>query len=78
VREVVDNSTVESWAETDLAALSIVANASWHYTSDTITLSTLSMVAGRNTLFEITRQPADSDDTLVGDWVVQLVVIEAI
>ena len=78
VRETTIDSTVEAWAETDMTALSIGTDANWHYASQTISLSTLSLNAGQKAHFELTRQPADGDDTLVGDWVVQDIVLEVI
>jgi hypothetical protein len=76
VRELLDNAAIEAFAETDLTPLDFTTNTNWQYDSETIALSTLSLVAGRFAQFELTRQPADADDNLTGDWVLVQLVVE--
>ena len=69
VREFQDNTAPESWsAGTLMTALAFPTNENWQYDSQTIALSTLSMVAGRVFQCEITRAGADGSDTLTTDW----------
>lgn len=69
VRELPDNGAVESWsAGTNMTALAFTTNELWQYDSQTIALSTLSLVAGRYAQFELTRVGTNGSDTLVGDW----------
>lgn len=78
VREVYSSAAPEAWAETDMSPLSAtVAQATnWQRSTQAITLSTLGLVAERSAHFELTRQPADADDTLVGDWVLLKLILE--
>lgn len=71
VREL--NATVESWsAGTDLTALSFGTNENWEDDSQTVALSTLSLVAGRRLQIELTRRGSDGSDTLTTDWTLLL------
>lgn len=66
VQEVPDNAAVEAWSSgTALTALTMPANEYFQYDSQTIALSTLSMVAGRSAVMELTRL---GTGTLSGDW----------
>lgn len=70
VRELPDNLVVESWAGTALTTITMgTSNLYYQYDSQTIALSTLSMVAGRVAQIELTRDATAGADTLVGDWV---------
>lgn len=81
-RQISNNAAISAWAETDMTPLSAtVAQATnWQVSTQTINLASFStaLVAGRKTFLELTRQPADADDTLVGDWVLNTLIIEAI
>lgn len=69
VREIPDNAAVESWdAGTNMTAIDIPTNENFQYDSQTIALTTLSLVAGRTVQIEITRVGTDGSDTLTGDW----------
>ena len=77
VRELPDNAAVEAWsAATLLTALAIPTNALFQYDTQSIALSTLSMVGGRIAQFELTRRGTDGSDTLTGDWVLVQLVVE--
>ena len=70
VREVPDNASVEAWsAGTELTTISIPTNENFQYDTQTIALSSLSLVAGRVAQFELTRNPGAGADDLSGDWV---------
>jgi hypothetical protein len=69
VREFPDNAAVESWsAGTDLTALSFTTNELWQYDTQTVSLATLSLVAGRVVQLELTRRGSDGSDSLTVDW----------
>jgi hypothetical protein len=77
VREIPDNAAVEAWSSATLmTTISIPNNANFQYDSQTIALSTLSLVAGRVAQFELTRRGTDGSDSLSGDWVLQTLVVE--
>jgi hypothetical protein len=40
----------------------------WQYDTQTISLATLGLTAGRIAQFELVRYGASGSDTLVGDW----------
>ncbi|MGB7569591.1 MAG: DUF2793 domain-containing protein [Chitinivibrionales bacterium] len=68
-RDIPDNSAVGSWsAGTEMTSLTIPTNANFQYYSQTISLATLGLTAGRLTQFEITRNSPSSSDNLVGDF----------
>jgi hypothetical protein len=68
-RQVPDNAVVTAWsAALQLTAIDIPANAFFQYDTQTISLATLGLTAGRMTQFELTRQGSNIADTLVGDW----------
>jgi hypothetical protein len=69
-REIPDAAAVESWdSGTNLTTLTMGTNNEYFpYDSQTIALSTLSLVAGRVAQFELTRNTGSGSDTLVGDW----------
>jgi hypothetical protein len=68
-REIVDNSVPSAWtAGTVLTGIDITNTANWLYDSQTISLATLSLTAGRTTQYEMTRDATHASDTLVGDW----------
>ena len=77
-REMPDNAAVESWsAGTDMTTITMgTSNEYWQYDEQDIALSTLGLVAGRVAQFELTRDPDDGNDTLVGDWTLMLVSLE--
>jgi len=66
-REMPDNAAVESWtAGTNLTALDFpITTEFFQYDSQSFTLASLSLVAGRIAQFELTR---DGAGTLTGDW----------
>jgi len=73
VREFPDNASVEAWdAGTDLTAVSIPNSELWQYDSQSIALSTLSLVAGRVVQIELTRRGSDGSDTLTTDWTLMM------
>jgi hypothetical protein len=51
-----------------LTTISIPANVYFQYDSQSITLSTLGITAGRTVQFELTRYGGSGSDTLSGDW----------
>ena len=67
-REILDNSSVESWTYDALTDISIPTNANWQYDTDSISLSTLGATAGNSMQCELVRNASDAGDTLVGDW----------
>jgi hypothetical protein len=68
-RTLGDNVAVGAWdSGTDLTLIDIPTNANYQYDSQTISLASLSLVAGNLIQFELTRDPADASDDLVGDW----------
>ena len=68
-REIPDNLAVTAWSgATALTNLAFIANLFFQYDSQAISLSTLSITAGRLVQFELTRNGASGGDTLVGDW----------
>lgn len=68
-REFPDNTAPTAWsAGLDMTALSIPANENFQYDEQTLTLATLGVAAGRLVQVEITRDPLDAADDLVGDW----------
>lgn len=76
-RIVGDNTAVSSWsAATQLTPLSLPSNTNWQYDNETLTLSSLSLSADTYVQFEITRDGADGDDSLVGDWTLLELVVE--
>lgn len=77
-REMPDNAAVESWsAGTDMTTITMgTSNEYWQYDEQDIALSTLSLVAGRVAQFELTRDPGDGNDTLVGDWTLMSISLE--
>jgi hypothetical protein len=69
VREVPDNAAVTAWsAGTSLTAIDIPTNAYFQYDSQTISLATLGLTAGRIVQFELTRTGTAGSDTLAGDY----------
>jgi len=70
VREMPDNGVVESWsAGTDMTAITMgTSNEYFQYDTQTIALTTLSLVAGRIAQIELTRNTGSGSDTLVDDW----------
>lgn len=67
-RQVTDNAVMGSWsAATTLTSLAYTTNTYYQYDTQTITLSTLGLTAGRVTQFEFTRYGGSGSDTLVGD-----------
>jgi hypothetical protein len=76
VREVPDNAAVEAWsAATNLTALAFPNSTAFQYDTQTIALTTLSMVAGRVFQIELTRKGADAGDTLTQTWDLLLVEV---
>lgn len=76
-RDIPDNAAVGSWsAGYQMVALSIPTNEYWQYDSQEITLSALSLTAGRMTQFELVRDTIDAGDDLVGDWTLEWVGVE--
>jgi hypothetical protein len=69
VREMPDNAAVESWGSQDMTAITMgTSNEYFQYDSQSIALTTLSLVAGRVAQIELTRNTGSGSDTLVGDW----------
>jgi hypothetical protein len=69
VREIPDNLAVTSWsAGTRLTPLDFTNNTFFQYDSQTVTLATLGLTAGRTAQFELTRVGSDATDTVSGDW----------
>ena len=76
-RDLADNSAVGSWSSGyQLTNLSFPTNEYWQYDSQTISLSTLGITAGRMTQLELVRDAVDSGDTLTSDWTLALLGIE--
>lgn len=75
-REIVNNSTVGSWTSTTLTDVSIPANANFQRSSQTVTLSTLSITADRFWQLELVRQNPAGGTELVGDWTLFSLVVE--
>lgn len=76
-RTIPDNASVSSWsAGTQLTPLSFPTNTNWQYDSQTLTLASLSLTAGNYVQFELTRDGADGDDTLAGDWTLLEMTVE--
>jgi hypothetical protein len=69
VREIPDNGSVAAWsAGTQLNDIDIPANENFQYDSQTISLGTLGMTAGRLYQFELTRVNPTGGTELTGDW----------
>ena len=69
VREIPNNAAVESWSSgIDLTGISIPTNTYFQYSSQSFSLASLDMTAGRISQFELVRNAASASDTLVGDW----------
>jgi hypothetical protein len=71
-----DDGALGSWsAGTTLTTISIPTDAYFQYDSQTISFATLGLTAGRGTLFELTRNGADGNDTLTGDWALWYIIL---
>jgi hypothetical protein len=74
-RQMTDGAPISAWS----AAFAMAAIAmpelelNWQRDQETITLAALGIAVGQNVQFEFTRNPAD---TLVGDWDLNLIVVE--
>jgi hypothetical protein len=74
-RSIAANTAVTAWTITTLNNLSFPANATYQYTTQTISLSSLSLTAGNFVQFELTRQGSATADTLTGDlYLLELIV----
>jgi hypothetical protein len=71
-RNFPNNAAVTSWSSAvDLGSgFAVPSNENWQYDSQSVTLSSLGLSAGLMNQVEFTRQGADGDDTLSGDWTV--------
>jgi hypothetical protein len=68
-RQIPDGSAVTSWSSAlQMSTLTVTADTNFHYFTQTISLSTLGLTAGRETQLELTRYGASASDTLVGDF----------
>ncbi|MDD3927277.1 MAG: hypothetical protein PHT33_11535, partial [bacterium] len=68
-RGIPDNAAVEAWSDGyELAAIDIPTNEYYQYDSQTISLATLGLTAGRRYQFEFTRTPEEAADTLDATW----------
>lgn len=68
-REFPDNTAPTSWsAGLDMTTLDMPTNENFQYDEQTLTLAALGVAAGRLVQIEITRDPLDASDDLVGDW----------
>jgi hypothetical protein len=68
-RQIPDNAAVTAWsAALQLTTIAIPTNTNFQYDSQTISLATLGITAGRVVQFELTRFGASASDTLVGDF----------
>jgi hypothetical protein len=68
-RRVPDNAAVSAWSYVDMTAISFPTGVTtFQYDSQTIGLTTLGVTGGCVTQLEMTRNPADGSDDLVGDW----------
>ena len=75
----VAGGTVTSWtAGTNLAAFVFPASTNWLYDSETVTLSSLGIVADAWNQLEITRDFSAGGDNLVGDYVLRSMRLEFI
>ena len=64
-----DNAAPDAWdAGTVLTDIDIPTNVNFQYDSQTLTLASLSLVAGEVTHFELTRVDPVGGTELVGDW----------
>jgi hypothetical protein len=77
-RSIPDNGAITAWsAEFDLTPVALPAGGTnWQQDGQGLLFSSLGLVAGRTTQFELTRQGADGDDTLSGDWVLAQFIVE--
>jgi hypothetical protein len=76
-RDIADNAAVAAWsAGTALTDIDITTNAFFQYDTQTIALSTLSITAGRETQFEMTRVNPVGGTELVGDWALLKIGVE--
>jgi hypothetical protein len=76
-REIPDNAAVTAWsAGTVLTDIDIPTNANFQYDNQTISLSTLSITAGRLVQFELTRTEPTGGTELVGDWDLIEIIVE--
>lgn len=77
VREAPDNAAVEAWsAGTQLTDIDVPANENFQYDSQTLTLASLGLVAGRVAQFELTRINPTGGTELTGDWALLAVGVE--
>lgn len=78
-RKIPSGAAVSSWVQYDLPTdISIPTNEYWQYDEWEIDLASLSTAidAGNEYQFEITRNTADSGDTLSGDWTLLALGVE--
>lgn len=68
-RQVPNNSAPAIWTiHGNLTDVSIPTNTNYQYTTDSRTLASWTITAGRPTLFEFVRNGSSGSDTLVGDY----------
>jgi len=68
-RQIVEGSAVPSWSSGfNMNTISMPTNAYWKNSNDSLSLSSLSITAGRVVQFELTRDYTHASDTLVGYW----------
>lgn len=76
-REIADNGAITAWsAGYDLTKIDIPTNENYQHDSQTIALATLGLAADKYFQIELTRDPVDALDDLVGDWFLNLLRIE--
>ena len=77
-RDIPDNAAVGSWsAGVTLTTLLVTPiHTYFQYYSQTLTYATLGLTAGTVTQFQLTRNGADGNDTLIGDWALLEVLIQ--
>jgi hypothetical protein len=76
-RIIRDGFAVGAWSNgTELLPISIPTNVFFLYSSEIIPIATLGIVAARTIQFEITRNGASANDTLVGDFALLEVIVD--
>lgn len=76
-RTSTDNAAVGSWSSaTQLTNINIPTNTNFQYDSQTITLASLSITAGQDWQFQITRTTPTAGTNLSGDWTVRDIILE--
>jgi hypothetical protein len=76
-RQIPDNAAVTAWSSAlQLTAVSIPTNTNFQYDSQTISLATLGITAGRTVQFQLTRYGGSASDTLTGDWNLLEIILE--